>query len=120
MAFLLAVANAMPGREPRLYCMAHRRSSMLSIAGFPRSVEGERSGGDKCATGFYPELNVGFSIAEKLSVFHHLRNLCGHHFLPGGVVVLDSFQYIARENVQDAWIEVVELFDSVSFNQVSE
>src|ERR1043165_727600 len=40
--------------------------------------------------------------------------------LPRGVVFLDSFQYVAREDVQNAFIEVIELLDPAPFHQMAE
>ena len=72
-------------------------------------------GGERCVIG-----NFGVAVAKQLASFDHFRYLGRHHVLPGGVVLFDSFQDVARENVQDAFVEVVELFDSALFHQVPE
>src|SRR5258706_1194695 len=60
------------------------------------------------------------TVAKQLAVLHHFGNLRGHHALPRGVILLDAFQYVAREDVQDAVIEVAELLDSAPFDEVPE
>jgi hypothetical protein len=60
------------------------------------------------------------AITEQLAFLHHLRDLRRHHALPRGIVLLDAFQYITRENVQDALINVIQPLDAPSFHQVPE
>jgi hypothetical protein len=63
-------------------------------------------------------LDLSLTVAEEMAALNHLCNFRGHHALPGSVVVLDSFQDITRENMQQTLIEIVQLFDPAALHQV--
>jgi hypothetical protein len=48
-----------------------------------------------------------------------LGDFRGDHRFPRRIVVLDSPQDVARENVQDAFVEIVELLDAAALDQVA-
>ena len=52
-------------------------------------------------------------------MFDHLGDFWGDHRFPGRVVVLDSFQHVARENMQNIFIVIVELLDPSALHQVA-
>jgi hypothetical protein len=60
------------------------------------------------------------AIAEELAMLDHFRYLGRNHVLPCGVLLLDSFQYVAREDLDHAFIEVIERLDSALPHQVPE
>src|SRR4029077_8248790 len=62
---------------------------------------------------------IGLLVAEISPIFDHLGNFGRDHRLPGAIVIFDSPQDIAREDMQHCFIEIVELFDSASLHEVA-
>src|SRR5216684_1520422 len=62
--------------------------------------------------------SIGFAEAKELALLDHFRNLLRDHVFPGGIVIFNSPEHVTRENVQDAFVEVLELLDSSAFNQM--
>ena len=62
--------------------------------------------GRGCKRGILRTFRV--AVAKELALLDHLGNLWRHHVFPRGVVILDSFQYVTREDVQYAFVNIVE------------
>src|SRR6202795_2632142 len=61
----------------------------------------------------------GLAVAKEAAMLDHLGNLRGDHILPRGVLFFDSPQDVARENVQHAFIEIVELLNPAALDEVT-
>src|ERR1700729_2400504 len=63
--------------------------------------------------------NFRFAVAEVLPLLDHARDFCGDHRFPRRVAILDPAQHVARKNVQEALVEIVELTNPVAVDQVA-
>lgn len=59
------------------------------------------------------------AVAEIVAVLDRLGDFRGDHRFPGRVVILDSAQDVAGKNMQDGFIEIVELLDPAAFDEVA-
>ena len=63
--------------------------------------------------------SLNFTIAKVMAVLDHLCNFRRNHRLPRCVVVLNSPQNIAREDMQYAFVEIIELLDPASLDEMT-
>src|SRR5436309_2306413 len=53
--------------------------------------------------------SIGFAKPKEAALLDDFCNSFGNHRFPGNIVILNSPEHVARENGQDAFVEVVEL-----------
>src|SRR5262245_41490686 len=58
------------------------------------------------------------NVAKEAAAFDDLGDLWRDHFFPGFITRFDALQNIAREDVQQARVVVLQLADATSFHQM--